>query len=223
MLSGAHKLPFTKESPQQLVVFLHGYGADGANLIDIADYWQEALPGAEFIAPNAPYHCEVNPMGYQWFGLQDFSPTNVRQGLEVAGPILEKYLKSLLVERQLSPSQLALVGFSQGTMMALEMMFLVPGIRCILGYSGAFYPPIARLLASPAPDVLLVHGDGDMVVPHAAMEMARSQLTQFNVPVSTHTCKGVGHSIDGEGLQLGGQFLAHHFSATDPVIYMDQK
>lgn len=223
MLSGAQKLPLSSNSPQQLVIFLHGYGADGANLIDIADVWQDALPEAEFIAPNAPHPCEVNPMGYQWFGLQDFSPTNVRQGLDNAGPILAKYLKHLLAERQLSPAQLALVGFSQGTMMALEMMFHLPGIRCVLGYSGAFYPPIARILTPPVPDVFLVHGDVDMVVPYTALEMARTQLAQFNVPVHTHTCHGLGHFIDGEGLQLGGQFLAHTFSATDPVIYMDQK
>ncbi len=223
MLSGSHKLPLSGKAPRQLVVFLHGYGADGANLIDIADYWQEMLPEAEFLSPNAPQPCEMNPMGYQWFGLQDFSPTNVRQGLENAAPILCSYLQSALADRQLTPAQLALVGFSQGTMMALEMMFHLPGIRAILGYSGAFYPPIARLVPPPVPEVFLIHGDGDMVVPYTALDIARQQLTQFNVPVRTHTCKGLGHFIDGPGVQLGGQFLTHTFSANDPVIYMDQK
>jgi phospholipase/carboxylesterase len=223
VLSGSQKLALSGKPPKQLVVFLHGYGADGANLIDIADYWQDDLPDAEFIAPNAPEPCDVNPYGYQWFGLQNFSPAHVRQGLETVGPLLAKYLKSLLLERHLSAQQLALVGFSQGTILALEMMFLIPNIRCIIGYSGAFYPPIGRLLTPPLPEVLLIHGDMDTVVPHSSQDLARQQLAQFNIQAHTHTCAGLGHFIDGNGIQLGLQFLTHHFSMADSIIYMDQK
>lgn len=223
MLSGAQRLPKTGRSPQQLVVLLHGYGADGANLIDLADYWADSLPNAEFIAPNAPEPCDINSLGYQWFGLSDFSPTTVRQGIDRAAPTLKKYLLSLLVERQMSPSQLALIGFSQGTIMALEMMFHLPGLKTIVGYSGAFYPPSSKRLTPPYPEIFLVHGDMDTVVPYSAFEWANKQLQQLGVTPHIHTCKGLGHSIDAEGAVLGDQFLTHIFTSSDSVIYMDQK
>jgi phospholipase/carboxylesterase len=223
VLSGAQKLPKSGKDPQQLIVLLHGYGADGANLIDLAEYWADSLPHAEFIAPNAPEPCDINLLGYQWFGLSDFSPANVRQGIDRAVPILKKYLLSLLVERHMSPTQLALVGFSQGTIMALEMIFHLPGLKSVVGYSGAFYPPPSKNLTLPYPEVFLAHGDMDTVVPYPALEWANKQLQQLGVVPHTHTCKGLGHSIDAEGAVLGGQFLTHVFASSDSVIYMDQK
>ncbi len=220
MLSGPRLLPKSGNSPQQLVVFLHGYGANGADLIDLGEYWSDLLPDAEFISPNAPQRCEVNPMGFQWFGIKDFSPFNIRAGLDQAQPILTNYLTQLLTERQLSPSQLVLIGFSQGTMLALNTLFSISGIRGVIGYSGAFYPPPAQLIAEPHPEVLLIHGDADMVVPYAAFTEALRQLSLFKIQAKSLTCPGLGHGIDTSGLKMGGEFLQQLFQKPSPVIYM---
>jgi phospholipase/carboxylesterase len=222
MLKGHGVLPQSGKSARQLVIFIHGYGADGNNLLDLAQYWSPLLPDAEFLAPDAPDICEANPFGYQWFGLQDITPYNVRPGLDIARPVLQKYILEALRERDLSPSDLTLVGFSQGAMLALEMMFALKGLKGVIAYSGAFYPPIATLLPDPHPDVLLVHGNLDMVVPYSALIEAQKYLKQFGVSPQTLTCSGLGHSIDEEGIDVGGQFLTHLFTQEQPVIYMKQ-
>lgn len=222
MLSGPQRLPQSKKSPKQLVVFLHGYGSNGENLIDIADHWVDRLPDAEFISPNGIEPSEISPLGYQWFGLRDFSPINMRGGLEKAAPIVANTIVDWLDERQLTAQNLALVGFSQGTMLALELMFHIPGIRSILGYSGAFYPPIAKLLPTPYPDVCLIHGDIDTAVPYEAFNEAQRHLLQFGIQPKCHTSHGIGHSIDMDGIRIGGEFLQDSFSTKDPVIYMKQ-
>lgn len=223
LLSGPVLLPQTGNPPQQLVVFLHGYGSNGDDLIDIGTYWADILPDTAFVSPHAPFPCEMNPMGYQWFGLQDFSPFNVRAGIDQARPILVKYLQELLKEYQLTPAQLALVGFSQGTMLALDMIFALPGLGTIIGYSGAFYPPIAEKTPLPHPDVLLIHGDADMMVPYAAFTEAKRQLSLFGIEARGHTCPGLGHGIDAIGMNLGAQFLKQSFTKTEPVIYTEKR
>lgn len=199
-------------TPKKLVVLLHGYGANGDNLIDIASMWSDILPDVEFHAPNAPEPCMGIPFGHQWFGIADFNPLSMRSGLDKAAPILKEYLESLLTSRKLKSSDLALVGFSQGTMMALEMMFHIPGLRSIVGYSGVFYPPSLITAPKPAPDVLLVHGTADMVVPYYLLGESATQLERFKVNTKTHTSHGLGHSIDLEGITLGGKFLLENFA-----------
>lgn len=215
MLSGPQRVCKSGSSPKKLVVFLHGYGANGDNLIDLADMWSASLPEVEFYAPNAPEPCESVPFGYQWFGLKDFSPYNMRAGMDKAAPLLKTYLEHLLITRDLKSSDLILVGFSQGTMMALEMMFHLPGLRGMLGYSGAFYPPVSPATLASKPEVLLVHGTADMVVPYPMMIEGANQLQGLGLTPKTHTCHGLGHSIDLEGISLGGQFLTHIFSQSD--------
>lgn len=201
-------------SPKKLVVLLHGYGANGENLIDLAQMWSEDLPDVEFHAPNALEPCVGIPFGYQWFGIADFNPLTMRSGINKAAPILKDYIDHLLTSRKLQSSDLALVGFSQGTMMALEMMFHIPGLNSILGYSGVFYPPSLISAKPPVPKVLLIHGTADMVVPYYLMEESAKQLQRFDVNAKTHTSYGLGHSIDLEGISLGGKFLAENFSDT---------
>jgi phospholipase/carboxylesterase len=220
MLKAERLLPQSGQEAQQLVVFIHGYGADGKNLIDLAKFWAPLLPDAEFLAPDAPDVCEANPFGYQWFGLKDITPYNVRAGLDIARPILQKYILTALQERHLSLADLVLIGFSQGGMLALEMMFALKGIRGIISYSGAFYPPVATLLDKPHPEILLVHGNLDMVVPYVALGEAQKYLKQFGVSPRTLTCHGLGHSINQEGIQIGGQFLTDLFAQNQSVIYM---
>lgn len=223
MLTEVHILPKSGKKPKQLVVFLHGYGSNGDDLIALGESWVDLLPDAEFISPNAPEACDINPVGYQWFGIRDFNPYNIRAGLDHARPLLIKYLKHLLEVREMNPSQLALVGFSQGTMMALDAIFALPGLRAVVGYSGTFYAPIAQSIPGDSPEVLLVHGDADMTVPYAAFSEAIRQLSLFGIHARDHTCPGLGHGIDTKGLAVGGEFLKEIFEKPDPVIYMGQE
>lgn len=218
MLSGPHQIPKTQKPAKQLVVFLHGYGSNGQNLIDIADYWADHLPEAEFIAPNGLEPCEISPLGYQWFGLRDYSVFNIRAGLEKAAPLVVKSLIKWLSDRTLTPADLVLVGFSQGAMLALELMFHIPGIRGILGYSGAFFPPVAKMIPSPAPDIFLSHGDMDTVVPFAAFQESIRQLSLFGITPQTHISHGLGHSIDGKAIRSGGSFIQECFATKRNVV-----
>ncbi|HET7593957.1 MAG TPA: phospholipase, partial [Stellaceae bacterium] len=137
-LSGPVRKPASGGKPRQLVVLLHGVGADGNDLIGLAPYWAPALPNAEFVSPDAPFPCDMAPYGRQWFSLQDRSPAAILGGVRAAAPILDAFLDEALAARGLEPSQLALVGFSQGTMMSL---YVGPrrekALAGIVGYSGA--------------------------------------------------------------------------------------
>jgi len=205
-------------SAQQLVVFLHGYGADGNDLIDIGRAWQQMLPNAAFVSPHAPESCGQAPVGRQWFPLTMRDPNERWLGVNKAAPTLARFLDAELARHKLAPSALALVGFSQGTMMALHV-----GLRratapaAIVGYSGVLVVPpdvdpekFATEIAS-RPPVLLVHGDRDDLIPPQALFQATQGLAALEVPVEWHLSPGVGHGIDGEGLRHGGEFLARRF------------
>src|SRR5579871_1369604 len=137
-LEGPGRAPQSGGKPQSVVVLLHGLGADGGDLIGLAPYWAPQLPTTEFLSPHAPYPCDMAPYGRQWFSLQDRSPNMIVAGVQAAAPILEAYLDDVLRERGLPPERLALVGFSQGTMMALHVGLRRPQrLAGIVGYSGA--------------------------------------------------------------------------------------
>ncbi|MBI1202914.1 MAG: prolyl oligopeptidase family serine peptidase [Rhodopseudomonas sp.] len=205
---------------RQLVVFLHGYGADGNDLIDIGKAWQGLLPDAAFVSPHAPNPCGQSPMGREWFPLTFRNPNERWLGVNAAAPSLNAFLDAELSRRNLPASALALVGFSQGTMMSLHV-----GLRravapaAIVGYSGMLVmPENASFEAFAAevtskPPVLLVHGDQDQVVPIQALMHAGQGLGALEVPVQWHISQGIGHGIDQDGLRLGGQFLAQQFAA----------
>ena len=204
---------------RHLVVFLHGYGADGNDLIDLGRAWQSLLPQAAFVSPHAPEPCDQAPVGRQWFALTFRDPNERWVGANKAAPILERFLDAELARHQLPPSALALVGFSQGTMMALHV-----GLRravppaAIVGYSGLLVLPpdgnpetLAAEIKS-RPPVLLVHGDQDELIPVQALFQGTQALAAMGVPVEWHVSAGVGHGIDQEGLRHGGEFLARAFS-----------
>jgi phospholipase/carboxylesterase len=202
---------------KQLVVFLHGYGADGNDLIDLGQYWQSLLPDAEFISPHAPEPCAMSPMGRQWFPLTMRDPHERWIGVNHAEASLQKFLDEQLNQRNLTNTQLALVGFSQGTMMALHV-----GLRrktapaAIIGFSGLLVLPNTSTMDTNAlvkPPVLLIHGDQDEVIPMSALAMSQEALLKYGIPCQTHLSQGVGHGIDNQGLQLAGSFLAKHFAA----------
>ena len=208
-LSGPSHPPHSGGKPKRLVILLHGLGADGNDLIGLAPYWAPLLPDAEFLSPNAPFPCDMAPFGYQWLSARDPSPEARLAGARAAGAILDDFIDESLEARGLSERDLALVGFSQGTMMSL---FVGPRrerqLAGIVGYSGRLIAP--QLLAAEIrsrPPVLLVHGTDDPMLPYASMAEAAAALKAVDVPVETLTCPGIGHSIDPEGLRRGGHFL----------------
>ena len=205
---------------KRLVVFLHGYGADGNDLIEIGKAWQPLLPDTAFVSPHAPEPCGQAPTGRQWFNLTFRTPNERWDGSRKAAPILERFLDAELARHKLPPQALALVGFSQGTMMALHV-----GLRravaplAIVGYSGMLvlqgdsdvegYAPQIRA----RPPVLLVHGEADDLIPAQALFHATQALAALEVPVEWHVSAGLGHGIDEEGLRQGGDFLARRVRA----------
>ena len=198
-----------ENAPQKLVVLLHGYGSNGDDLLEIAKIWQPNLTNTAFFSPNAIEPSEVNPgSGYQWFGLADFDPTNIRAGLDKARPHLNRFLKRLLAEHRLQPCDLIIVGFSQGAMLALDMLYTIARLGGVIGYSGSFYPPLNTAPLS-TPPVLLVHGTADLVVPYLSLQLAQNQLRTLGVNVMTKTCPGLAHSIDEAGLMAGLDFICY--------------
>jgi len=209
---------------KQLVVFLHGYGADGKDLIEIGRQWRPWLPDAAFVAPNAPEPCGMSPMGRQWFALSNRRPGEAQgdderwAGVTKARPVLDTFLDAELTRLGLDETRLSLVGFSQGTMMALHV-----GLRrkrapaSILGYSGVLIGPEhlgeaeARDARGAPPPVLLVHGDQDPVIPLEALFMSGEELAKAGIPSQWHLSIGIGHGIDNGGLRHGGLFIAKGF------------
>jgi phospholipase/carboxylesterase len=218
-LDGPRLQPRARGPARQLVVFLHGYGADGNDLIAIGREWQALLPEAAFASPHAPEPCGAAPMGRQWFGLTFRDPDERWRGVTRAGPALDAFLDAELGRHQLTPDRLALVGFSQGTMMALHVgLRRKAGPAAIVGYSGLHVlpenPEEARRAAaaiSARPPVLLAHGALDDLIPAQALLASARSLAAAGVPVEWHLSQGIGHGIDAEGLRLGGAFLARAF------------
>ena len=204
---------------RQLVVFLHGYGADGNDLIELGRAWQHLLPQAAFVSPHAPEPCGQAPSGRQWFALTFRDPNERWIGVNKAAPLLERFLDAELNRHKLPPSALALVGFSQGTMMALHVgLRRVTAPAAIVGYSGLLVEPpddmapeaFAAEIKS-RPPVLLVHGDRDDLIPPQALFQATQGLAALGISAEWHLSPGVGHGIDAEGLRHGGEFLARRF------------
>jgi phospholipase/carboxylesterase len=212
-LDGPRLAPASGGQARQLVVFLHGYGADGNDLIGLGREWARVLPNAAFVSPNAPEACGMAPTGRQWFNLTMRDPGEIGRGVAQAAPTLNAFLDAELERLRLPSRSLALVGFSQGTMLALAVgLTRNPAPAAIVGYSGALAGVESRLQPGNGPAVLLVHGDMDEVIPVDAMMIAREQLAVAGLPVEWHVAPGVGHGIDGEGLRLGGAFLKQAFN-----------
>jgi phospholipase/carboxylesterase len=220
-LSGPRLEPKSRRPARQLVVLLHGYGADGNDLIDIGHAWADLLPDAAFVSPHAPEPLEGAATGRQWFRLTYRDPSERWRGVNAAAPALERFLDAELARRALPPAALALVGFSQGTMMSLHV-----GLRraaapaAIVGYSGLFVLPeqaapdaaAAAAEIRAKPPVLLIHGERDDLIPPDALFLAAEALAALGIPTEWHLSPGIGHGIDQEGLRHGGAFLARRFA-----------
>ena len=207
--------------PRQLVVLLHGYGADGRDLVSLGRQWAQLLPDAAIVAPNAPEPCPGTPGGRQWFPLTFRDPDERWTGVNKARPALDAFLDAELARWRLDAGKLALVGFSQGTMMALHVGLRRPRLpAAIVGFSGLLVEPerapagalaADRDAGSPPPPVLLTHGSGDEVIPVDALFMSAERLAEAGVSCQWHLAFGVGHGIDEGALGHAGLFLARAF------------
>jgi phospholipase/carboxylesterase len=210
MIDGPRVAPAVGGAASSLVILLHGYGSNGEDLISLAPYWRDILPGTAFVSPNAPEPCPGAPGGYQWWGLSSIDAGARAAGVARAAPVLDAFIDAELARHGLTEAELALVGFSQGTMMALHVGPRRPRqLAGIVGYSGMLAD--AAALSDPAttrPPILLIHGDADPMIPIAAFHLAQASLTANGFVVESHVSRGLGHSIDMAGLQLGGRFLA---------------
>jgi phospholipase/carboxylesterase len=169
-LSGPERAPAAGGKPKSLVILLHGLGSDGQDLISLAPFFAPSLPHAHFISPNAPAPCDMAPSGYQWFSLRDWSPQTMLKGAHEAAPILRHFIDAQLKRFGLEEDRLALIGFSQGTMMSLYASLRRPKpCAAVVGFSGAL---IGEQGIVSKPPVCLIHGTDDMVVPFAAMSRA---------------------------------------------------
>ena len=215
VLDGPRFGPARGGAPDALVVLVHGFGADGNDLIDLGAMWAEALPGALFVAPHAPQPCADAPYGRQWFPLWDRSAAQLQAGVAAGAAALGAFVSAEARRLGLPPGRVALVGYSQGAMTVLEagLHGAVAEPACILAYSGGLIGAESLdpdRIARPA--ILLVHGEADEVVPVAATRRAEAALAEAGVAVRALYRPGLGHGLDEVGLAAGGEILQRMLS-----------
>lgn len=209
-LDGPRHPPASGAAPARIVLLLHGYGADGNDLIGLAPAWAPAMPDVLFVSPHAPFPCEGAPFGRQWFGIYGRDDEMRLAGLRAASAMVDAFIDDLLEETGLAPEALTLAGFSQGTMLALHAgPRRAEPLAGILGYSGRLLAPglLAGELRS-RPPVALIHGEMDELVPYSSMAEAAMALEAEGFAVETHGRPGLGHGIDPAGMQAGLAFMA---------------
>ena len=226
-LKGPTLLPQGKGATS-VVLLLHGYGSNGDDLIGLAPFFARALPNTAFYSPNAPTPLEGMPGGYQWFGLGNYDPgammrdpqrmtetfRALRPGTEAAAVVLNTYLDQVLAFHSLKADRLALLGFSQGTMMSLHVgLRREKQLAAILGFSGALLGGSRLGTAMKSkPPVMLIHGDADPVVPVQATVEAAKTLRANDLSCETRFVPGLQHGIDGSGAQMGSTFLRKYLA-----------
>jgi len=206
-----------KGQARRMVVFVHGYGADGADLLGLADPMAPHLPDTVFYSPDAPEKCTGNPVGRQWFPipwLDGSTDAQAEAGLLAAADDLNAFLDARLADEGLGPEALALVGFSQGAMISLHIAprrdAAMAGVVAISGR--LLQPDMLKLQTRVRPPVLLIHGDQDPVVPFQDMALAGNALLEAGFSTYGHVMKGTGHGIAPDGLGVAVQFLAERLS-----------
>ena len=206
------KFPNHDFEPNSLVVLLHGIGADAFDLIPLAKYWALTLKKTKFYSLHAPYPCKLTPFGKQWFDLEDRDQTRILKEIELIKPMIITFLKKKLKNYNLQYKDLILVGFSQGTMVALNLtLTMKEEVRGVLGYSGGvILTKSGKIEIISKPNICLVHGKNDEVVPKKMMETTKIILKDNNIDVDTHLIENLGHSIDQKGLEIGQNFLVKY-------------
>ena len=202
-------LPASGNEPRQAIFLLHGLGADGRDLIGLAPFFARHFPDAVFLSPDAPFPCDMAPMGRQWFSLQEWAPESILRGIQETSPLLDAYITSHLKRMNLTDSDCALIGFSQGTMMSLYTGPRRKGrLAGILGYSGALvWEEDTNPASLQKPPVRLIHGSADPVVPVSACRHAQDTLEKAGFSVTSTIVPGLPHSIDETGIESGIDFL----------------
>ncbi|MCY3876624.1 MAG: dienelactone hydrolase family protein [Rhodobacteraceae bacterium] len=199
---------------RHLVVLLHGYGADGSDLLSLHEFLSDVLPDTAFVAPNAPFRCTSNPFGFEWFPIPWIDGSSETEAAVAAGQsyaILNDWLDEMADRESVDASRTALVGFSQGTMIALNV---IPRrretIAGLVGFSGTSYllPKGEQILSRPP--VLLVHGENDEMVPSSNLQQSADALEALGFETATHLSRGIGHQIGPDGLAVAREFLVRH-------------
>jgi phospholipase/carboxylesterase len=196
-----------KNGPKNLIIFLHGLGSNGEDLLGLVPYIQDALPNSHFYSPDGIQQCDMSPFGYQWFSLKNRAPEIMLKELENSAPAILDLIESKLLELNLTFEHLVLVGFSQGTMTSLYLAtaFNLP-IAAVVGFSGAFIPP--KTCENTNTPICLIHGTSDEVVPHTSMLAAKTKLQNLGFTnVETHSVKNLSHSIDLNSLKTATNFI----------------
>lgn len=207
-----HRRDPASGAPAQIVVFLHGYGADGRDLLGLADPLGAHLPDTLFVAPDAPDPSVGNPMGFQWSPIPYLDGSSEAEASAAMIRSIEDvnaFLDGLLAETGLGADRLVLFGFSQGSMLSLHVApRRADRVAGVVAFSGRLLVP--ELLGAEAvskPPVLLVHGDADDVVPFEAMNAAGKALTDEGFETYAHVMKGTGHGIAPDGLSVALAFM----------------
>ena len=201
--------PLSKNKPQQVVVLCHGYGGDGRDISNLAINWQRFLPESIFLCPNAPEICAVNPQGYQWFDLSSDNEEVILEKSLAAEVKLNIFLDQVLDNFQLDTTNLALVGFSQGCMMGIQVSLKKKRqINCLIGYSGKVINQkhLSDKIKSK-PKIFLMHGADDTIVPPTYLLEAKEYLVAHGLKIKTKMFKNCEHRIPVEGASLGLGFL----------------
>lgn len=198
--------PASGGKPSCIVVLLHGYGADGRDLIDIGAGWAASLPDCVFVSPDAPALCEISPSGRQWFSLKDYNDAAMTIEIEQAWETLDRWLDAVLEEFRLNDKDMVLGGFSQGCMMSLyTAMRRKNPCAGIIGYSGRLLG--GGMATHNAIPIHLIHGEADTVVPVSSWHDAKKALESHGYTVSGYTTPHLPHGIDMKGLQSGLDFI----------------
>jgi len=212
-LGGPAVPPKSGGQPKQLLVLLHGVGADGNDLIGLTPYFHAILPHAYVVSPHAPFPFDMAPMGYMWFSISDMRPDTRMVGVRTAAPILNAFLDAELARHKLTESELLLIGFSQGAMMALHVGLRRPKAPAgIIAHSGMLVADHRFTQEITCrPPVLLTHGAADPVLPAACLPAAEAGLRAVGVPVESHLVPNLGHGIDDATLRLDLRFAGRCF------------
>ena len=205
--------PLSGQKPQQAVIFFHGYGGSGKDISSLAINWQRFLPDSIFMCPNAPEACSIHPDGFQWFDLTSDNEKIILEKSILAEEKINIFIDQILENFNLKNRNLALVGFSQGTMMSLHVSLRRKNsMAAVLGYSGKLIG--ADLLKNDLiskPSIYLIHGDQDPMVPYQETLTAEKTLKEHGVDIKTHISKNTQHSIAEDGLRIGIDFLGTKF------------
>jgi phospholipase/carboxylesterase len=214
-IDGPRMPPAAGGKAHSLVIFLHGYGSNGEDLISLAPYWSKLLPNTQFVAPNAPEPAPMAPGGYQWFPITRLDPRAIEAGIGAqTAATLDKFIDRELARYQIDETRLALVGFSQGTMMALHVgLRRARALAGLIGFSGMLTGASKlKAEAKSSPPILLIHGSEDDMIPASALFQAGQGLAEAELGAQWHISHGVPHAIGPDGLEMGGAFLKAAFA-----------